>query len=71
MKYALTANGEKVLASAAAPAEGVCPACGEAVTLRKRKRMNRQTPSYFWRHRQAPPRCPHKSRPTFTPSSRT
>lgn len=70
MKYALNANGELVPATADAPAEGTCPACGEVVTLRTHKRMNGQTPSYYWRHRKAPPYCPHKSRPTFARSLR-
>ena len=57
MKIAMATSGTEILASEVAPNEAVCPSCGEVVILRKRKRMNSDSVSYFWRHQQKPKHC--------------
>jgi hypothetical protein len=51
MKVAQTVDGKKVVASASAPKEAVCPCCGGRLTLRSRRTMNNGQRTYFWRHR--------------------
>jgi DNA-directed RNA polymerase subunit RPC12/RpoP len=70
MKIALTPEGKQIEASAAAPAQAVCPHCGGVVLLRGRRVMGSDEKSYYWRH--APgsdPNCPARYRvlqPIFT-----
>jgi len=42
---------QPVVASAEAPQEAICPACGGVVILRQRKLMNQGGYAYYWRHR--------------------
>ncbi|MCP5095934.1 MAG: hypothetical protein GY943_10310 [Chloroflexi bacterium] len=50
MKQAITVDGRLLIASDDAPSEAVCPHCGGTVRLRRRRRMNNEGTSYFWRH---------------------
>jgi hypothetical protein len=50
MKIATLADGKKIEAGCEAPPQALCPYCSGTVTLRKRKLMNNQGYSYFWRH---------------------
>ena len=57
-------NGELVTANTNAPTTATCPACGGAVVLRKRKRMDGEI-TYFYRHkRDEGENCPRRYRPT-------
>jgi hypothetical protein len=50
MKTAQLPDGEKIEAGEEAPPKAICPFCGGTVTLRRRKLMNNQGFSFFWRH---------------------
>jgi hypothetical protein len=50
MKTAFTVKGQPILASDFAPMNAFCPACGDTVVLRQRRRMNNGGIAYFWRH---------------------
>ena len=59
-----TNNDTPITAGPNAPTTAICPACGGAVVLRKRKRMDGET-TYFYRHKQGQGEdCPHRYRPT-------
>ncbi|MCP4538322.1 MAG: hypothetical protein GY832_14390 [Chloroflexi bacterium] len=59
-----THNNEPVTAAPDAPTTATCPDCGDAVTLRKRKRMDGTT-THFYRHKQGQGNgCPRRHRPT-------
>lgn len=64
MKVAQLANGQPAEATQNAPPEAKCPYCGGTVLLRRRRLMNDQGFSYFWRHQDnMNRRCPARLRP--------
>jgi hypothetical protein len=64
MKTAVTADGTIVVAQASAPHKAFCPCCGETLTLRRRRSMDKQQETYFWRHRSNGRRdCSRRIRP--------
>ncbi len=50
MKTAYYENGRPIEANAMAPMTASCPHCGGSVTLRCRKGVGGDPPTYFWRH---------------------
>ena len=53
-------NGKKVDAGPEAPARALCPACGAAVLLRRRKVIGGEI--WYWRHESgANPDCPARN----------
>jgi hypothetical protein len=64
MKTAITAEGKKVDAGASAPRQAICPCCGESLTLRSRRSIDKQNQTYFWRHKSNGKRdCSRRIRP--------
>jgi predicted RNA-binding Zn-ribbon protein involved in translation (DUF1610 family) len=63
MKFAHTPHGERIMAAATAPEEAICPDCGGALLLRRRRCMNGDV-TYYWRHRRNRNiDCPARRRP--------
>jgi hypothetical protein len=54
-------NRNLIPASAASPDVAQCPACGGEV--RKRKRTDSGSTTWFYRHRTGPDDCPRRYRP--------
>jgi hypothetical protein len=50
MKQAITIDGRVLIASHDTPPQAICPHCGGTVHLRRRRRMNNDGTSFFWRH---------------------
>ncbi|MCZ7673812.1 MAG: hypothetical protein M5U34_45180 [Chloroflexi bacterium] len=55
---------QPVTASDTAPGKAICPHCGGVVILRRRKLMNNDGYTYFWRHQDNRNRsCNRRSHP--------
>jgi hypothetical protein len=50
LKIAKLDHGKPVTASKGAPSQAFCPICDGRVVLRKRKKMDGNAVTYFWRH---------------------